>query len=542
MRCSFGWLLMLRGLVAVYAAQELPSAGDSRTAADSSRRLLAIDPSSIEYTSPNTEITLGPVTKDPHNPFFGESQPWDIAWWNTYPTVAYDAKDAKFKMWYNGVGNCSCAKGHRACTVANRSTMSPGDGMCPHLGYNYTTTTFGGSSLGKTYYAESGDGIHWERPALGVVDFLGSKSNNIVLETNTDPNRGVFLDEHESNASRRFKMFGDIGTAGTHTQKHAGVATLVSADGIHWNGIQSAVSMRVAADTANNAVFDKDLKKYIAFSRNHCTHSSCNVSGWGVRRETQSTSSTWGGGWSVATEALHGEHGYEMYSLVPFRAANWTAGLYLGIGSFYETTNPEGYVRCELCRSTDFGKTWQRLAPHRNFIPPGPQNSFDSHTCYAAPAISDPTDPHTMLIYYAGGDGPHSGGGKEHGRANFMARATAATEGMAGITSTPGTGSGIIRSRPLQISGEERNLRIRTMSGSSIGVSMIDAESNVQILAGIADAPHTNDMSTATTQEVSVVWKLADAESMRSALPKQGTVILRFLLHSKSTLFSFGFD
>jgi hypothetical protein len=31
-------------------------------------------------------------------------------------------------------------------------------------------------------YAESGDGIHWTKPELGLVEFNGSKRNNIVLD------------------------------------------------------------------------------------------------------------------------------------------------------------------------------------------------------------------------------------------------------------------------------------------------------------------------------------------------------------------------
>lgn len=52
-------------------------------------------------------------------------------------------------------------------------------------------------------------------------------------------------------------------------------ATLVSADGIRWGGLAMATTMDVAADTANNALYDPHLKKYIAFSRNHCTNSAC---------------------------------------------------------------------------------------------------------------------------------------------------------------------------------------------------------------------------------------------------------------------------
>ena len=32
-----------------------------------------------------------------------------------------------------------------------------------------------------TCYAESRDGIHWKRPELGLVEFRGSKKNNIIL-------------------------------------------------------------------------------------------------------------------------------------------------------------------------------------------------------------------------------------------------------------------------------------------------------------------------------------------------------------------------
>ena len=65
-----------------------------------------------------------------------------------------------------------------------------------------------------------------------------------MIATNVDPNRGVFMDTHEQNASRRFKMFGEIGTVGSTTtgMRRAGVATLVSADGIKWDGLAMVVT------------------------------------------------------------------------------------------------------------------------------------------------------------------------------------------------------------------------------------------------------------------------------------------------------------
>ena len=115
--------------------------------------------------------------------------------------------------------------------------------------YNYTSFQFGGLNLALTYYAESTDGVSWVKPSLGLVEFAGSKSNNIVLNTNCDPNRGVFLDSHETNASRRFKMFGSFGDKGTQVtgMRRSGVATLVSPDGIHWEGLVNAGPWPAAA-------------------------------------------------------------------------------------------------------------------------------------------------------------------------------------------------------------------------------------------------------------------------------------------------------
>eukprot|EP01043_Picozoa_sp_COSAG02_P007066 COSAG02_NODE_207_length_29119_cov_41.071365_31_plen_109_part_00 len=48
------------------------------------------------------------------------------------------------------------------------------------------------------------------------------------------------------------------------------------------------------------------------------------------------------------------------------------------------------------------GKTWTRLAPHKEIIPLGAPGEFDSHTCYAAPPLLHPTDPNTTLLYYSG--------------------------------------------------------------------------------------------------------------------------------------------
>jgi hypothetical protein len=55
-----------------------------------------------------------------------------------------------------------------------------------------------------------------------------------------------------------------------------------------------------------------------------------------------------------------------------------------------------------LRRGAPPGKTWTRLAPHKEIIPLGAAGKFDSHTCYAAPPMLHPGDPKTTLLYYSG--------------------------------------------------------------------------------------------------------------------------------------------
>ena len=45
-----------------------------------------------------------------------------------------------------------------------------------------------------TCYAESADGVRWTKPSLGLVEFEGSKDNNIILEGTGTHNFAPFKD------------------------------------------------------------------------------------------------------------------------------------------------------------------------------------------------------------------------------------------------------------------------------------------------------------------------------------------------------------
>jgi hypothetical protein len=79
-----------------------------------------------------------------------------------------------------------------------------------------------------TGYAESSDGIHWTRPVLNLVDFKGSRENNLLWEGPKAHNFSPFIDTQPDVApDQRYKaVTGDPPLA------------LASADGIHWRKLQ----------------------------------------------------------------------------------------------------------------------------------------------------------------------------------------------------------------------------------------------------------------------------------------------------------------
>jgi len=297
-------------------------------------------------------VWLSNVTKLDANPLLREGlSPWDMAWWNTYPTVVYDSMPGLFKLFYNGLNSCSKPSA-----------------MCPSTDYpGYPNSPMTDRRIDSTLYAESVDGVVWQRPPLGQVPWpnrTSSAANNMAMECGpTDPNRGVLHDVHDPDPTRRFKAFGSFGSFDGANESGSKLGVVSSSDGRTWSGYTPVDEMQVSADTANQLLYDPHLGKYLAFSRNWChtyTRPSCGAREWGYRRGYRSTATAVEGPWSRAVEVVRGERGYEIYSLAPWRHTSWAAGTYLAIGSFYDTVD-KVLANSELMESSDDGGNWMRL-------------------------------------------------------------------------------------------------------------------------------------------------------------------------------------
>ena len=117
--------------------------------------------SRIIHRTENAKLVVGKVDKHPANQLFVEDKPWEKRFDNLYGKVIFDREDRLYKCWYDPffVDHSS-----RGMTLEQRSKKY----QPPH-----------GREMGICY-AISRDGISWEKPDLGLVEYEGSKQNNIV--------------------------------------------------------------------------------------------------------------------------------------------------------------------------------------------------------------------------------------------------------------------------------------------------------------------------------------------------------------------------
>lgn len=105
--------------------------------------------------------------------------------------------------------------------------------------------------------ALSDDGVRWEKPSLGVVEFEGSRDNNIVLDGIIETT--VFVDPVAA-PEARFKAVSSMNWPDPAT---GGLYIHTSPDGIHWRKGERRV-LPFCPDTANQAFYDTRLGRYVA--------------------------------------------------------------------------------------------------------------------------------------------------------------------------------------------------------------------------------------------------------------------------------------
>ncbi|MCK5804353.1 MAG: hypothetical protein KAI66_16060 [Lentisphaeria bacterium] len=118
-----------------------------------------------------------------------------------------------------------------------------------------------GSAQQTANVAISTDGLHFERPSLGIHDFGDDGKNNVVWQGIQAHNLVPFRDQNpDADDDKRFKAVGGTGSNNLYA--------LYSPDGLHWRLAQDEPLAVVGAfDSANVAFWDPTIGKYRLFSR-----------------------------------------------------------------------------------------------------------------------------------------------------------------------------------------------------------------------------------------------------------------------------------
>jgi len=107
--------------------------------------------------------------------------------------------------------------------------------------------------------AVSKDGITWERPELGVVEYKGSRANNLVSIEGCKQSEGCIFVDPSAPDEERFKLI-------AHAQEEHGMYVMTSPDGFRFKRCPGNL-LPFILDNHNSSFYDPRIKKYVIYSR-----------------------------------------------------------------------------------------------------------------------------------------------------------------------------------------------------------------------------------------------------------------------------------
>ena len=401
--------------------------------------------------------TLHAVQKHPGNPVLRPDQlrEGDSI---EYTTVIWDKAENRFKAWY-AVGDNQDAR------------SSPG-----------TKSRF----TIRSCYATSPDGIHWDKPDLGLIAYKGSLANNIFDDSGRWLQSIVNVSpQQEPDDSRRYKMFAwDTG----------GYQVAFSADGIHWTDHPENPVWQIPGDVAPT-IYDELAGQYISFAKVHDEYAGHRRRL--VGRGTSQDFVHWTDpqlvlspdeedeGWTLGRPGYH----TEFYGMCGFPYA----GMYLGLLWVFRVTGKVpggtnyGGIHAQLVHSRD-SIHWERAFSRMPLIPLGPQESFDGAYIHAASRPVVVGD--ELYIYYDGHDGDHGSywyhepwGSDEPRRGGALGLGRLRLDGFVSVDAGPQ--QGWLTTRLLLVAGPTLLVNAQARQGA-LRVEVLDLDGSPQ--AGLSAA------------------------------------------------------
>jgi hypothetical protein len=274
-------------------------------------------------------------------------------------------------------------------------------------------------------YAQSGDGLDWERPALNLFPRSEHESlpPNCVLHrpesptTHFDAPQLVTAPERDRRGYRYLLTY----LGGGPNAAYRGIRVVGSHDGVHWDLANDVQISAIGSDHHNSVVYDSQRGEYVLYLRAKHIYLAAGQRGAydtieegeaGVRLNTgqsrrgvaRMTSRDLWKPWAGVPQTIlvpdetDAANGYNFFYGLPTRHAH---GVYWG---FLQSFRMNDYMHAELAFSRD-GIQFERLPWRPKIVDYGPEGAWDSVMILASPYWIDVGD--EWWIYYNGWDGPH---------------------------------------------------------------------------------------------------------------------------------------
>ncbi len=358
---------------------------------------------------------MHPAKKHPANPLITGDDPSHL--W------AVREGDGRFRMWYQA-------------NVKN-AEVSTGKGI-------YSTSVA---------YAESQDGVHWEKPALDL--FPDAKQydlprNCVVHRTDfpkCEANAPQIVEVPEKDRRGfRYLMLYTMSTAPLN-----GVRLIGSNDGIHWDTASDTRIARLSSDSHNTLHYDPEHGEYVMFCRSKHIYRAPGQtkemlsSGESRRGMSRMSSKELWAEWNVRPQTIlmpderDAELGYNYFMAMPVHRH---AGIWWGHLAPFLWND---LYASEIAWSRD-GWSFERLPARQHLIEFGPKGAWDHSMIVGTARWVEVGD--EWWIYYAGFDGSHD---DPAGRKGAIGLATLRKEGFIS-QHAPKTG-GVVCTRALRWPG-----------------------------------------------------------------------------------------
>jgi hypothetical protein len=353
----------------------------------------------------------------------------------------------------------------------------------------------------RVCYAESDDGLHFRKPALGLMEMGGTTAASSAVIA--DPVQGccVWIDP-KAPPQHRYRTQAKFGP-------YPGTPTTLwfygSPDGIRWEKTHE-VKM-TDCDTQNVILFDESYGRYVMYTRLWRRSDNPNRNHRMVRRLESDDLMTWENEQVIfeADEidmARHqtstGQPPVDYYGACVFKYPQ-AGDLYICLAQafwhwkdrpqeerFGHSPDPKAYeaqithlapstIDVRLGYSTD-GKVFHRGPDRGAFLATGPDGRFDSRGIWALPNPIVMGD--EIWIYYAAGNRDHDGfvDPASGQLLSGIGRAVMRLDGFVSVDG--GAAGGWIETPPLRFQGQQLMVNMAATGGGAVQIELLDEQGN----------------------------------------------------------------